>query len=82
MSNINMSIKSIKILTSPLGGEVCFQREREPASIRKQGEGNRNNCGLFTPHPIFRHSPCVLISKIDLSPKGRGGVVGGIFCAY
>jgi len=68
----NLIICPTENLTSPLEGEVCFQSERKTASVRKQGEGNRNKFPLFTPHPIFRYSPYVLISKIDLSPKERG----------
>lgn len=30
------------IYISPLGGEVCFQREQRLANVRKQGEGYRN----------------------------------------
>lgn len=49
LSIIN-KIKELHAIPSPLEGEGYFQYEQKPASIRKLGEGYRNECMLFTPH--------------------------------
>ena len=60
---------STSIFTSPLAGEVCFQCERKPASIGKQGEGFSNLHKCFHPSPNFSdtHFSCRKIFLLSTS---------------
>ena len=56
---------------SPLRGEGDFQNEQKPVSIRKSGEGVRDQYTLFPPHPEF----LTLIFRAEIHPsplKGEG----------
>ena len=66
----------LNILTSPLAGEVGFQCEQKPASIRKAGEGFRNLHTLFTPHPEFLK----LVPRFEIHPSPTRGEDVHIYC--
>jgi hypothetical protein len=74
LSSVLNSKRAI-ILTSPLVGEVDFQYEQKPASIRKSGEGCCNQRSFFTPHPEI----LTLVPRVEFHPsptrgEGKGSV--------
>jgi len=60
----------LKVLTSPLVGEVCFQDEQKPANIRKQGEGNRKKLTIITDQNEYQ------FDSVVIAVGGHAGKIG------